>query len=390
MSYGITDSGFSAKRLADIKDEIESSLKSDLGAGINLTEQSPLGQIVGIMAERLALLWELMEEVYNSPYPETSAGTSLDNSCSIVGVTRLPATYSTVMLRVYGANGTAVPLGFIVSVDGNPNARFATTETDTIGVSGYVDLEAQAEETGPVEAPAGSLTVIETPIAGIDSTNNLLDADVGSDIETDQELKTRRQERLQRAGTATVEGIRNNVALVEGVENVTVVENPDINPDGDGRPGKSFETIALGGDEDEIAQAIWESKPAGIATHGDITKSVVDSQGLAHEIKFSRPTEVDIWMIVNITPNTDANEGPLYPVNGDDLVEEVILEYGATFQLGQDVVVNRFYTPINEVPGVIGIEILVGLSDPPTSSNNISVDPGELAKFDSTRIVVNS
>jgi uncharacterized phage protein gp47/JayE len=390
MSFGITDSGFETKRLDDIKTEIEDSLKSELGAGINLTPQSPLGQIVGIMAERFALLWELGEEIYNAPYPESSFGTSLDDSASIVGVTRLPATYSTVTVRVFGANGTAVPLGFVVSVSGNPNARFESTVADTIGVSGYVDIPFQAEDTGAIEAPAGSLTVIETPVAGVDSTNNTLDADVGRDIETDQELKTRRQERLQRAGTATVEGIRNNIAQVENVESVTVVENTDIVPDSEGRPGKSFESIVLGGDEDEIAESIWEAKPAGIETDGDITKSMTDSQGLAHDIKFSRPTEKDIWMIINITPNADPNEGALYPADGDNLVEEVVLEYGATFQLGQDVVTSRFYTPINTVPGVIGIEVLVGFSSPPTSSANLPIGPGELAKFDSTRTTVNS
>ena len=346
--------------------------------------------MVGIMSERLALLWELMEETYDSQYPETSFGTSLDNNVSIVGVTRLPATYSTVTVRVFGSNGTAVPLGFIVSVSGNPNARFESTAADTIGVSGYVDIPFQAEDTGPVEAPASSLTVIETPVAGVDSTNNTLDADVGRDIETDQELKTRRQQRLQRAGTSTVEGIRNNIAQVENVESVTVVENVEIIPDGEGRPGKSFESIVLGGDEDDIAEAIWDAKPAGIETFGTITKSVTDSQGLSHSIKFSRPSEIDIWMIVNITPNTDPNEGALYPANGDDLVEEVVLEYGAAFQLGQDVVTSRFYTPINTVPGVVGIEVLVGFSSPPTSSANLSIGPGELAKFDSTRVTVNS
>lgn len=390
MSFGITDSGFVTKRLADIQTEIEDALKSELGAGINLTPQSPLGQMVGIMSERFALLWELMEETYDSQYPETSFGTSLDNNVSIVGVTRLPATYSTVTVRVFGSNGTAVPLGFIVSVSGNPNARFESTAADTIGVSGYVDIPFQAEDTGPVEAPASSLTVIETPVAGVDSTNNTLDADVGRDIETDQELKTRRQQRLQRAGTSTVEGIRNNIAQVENVESVTVVENVEIIPDGEGRPGKSFESIVLGGDEDDIAEAIWDAKPAGIETFGTITKSVTDSQGLSHSIKFSRPSEIDIWMIVNITPNTDPNEGALYPANGDDLVEEVVLEYGAAFQLGQDVVTSRFYTPINTVPGVVGIEVLVGFSSPPTSSANLSIGPGELAKFDSTRVTVNS
>ena len=53
-------------------------------------------------------------------------------------------------------------------------------------------------------------------------------------------------------------------------------------------------------------------------------------------------------------------------------------------------VVNQLYTPINTVPGVIGIEVLIDIAPTPTQSDNISIDINELADFDSSRIAVNS
>ena len=100
MSYGITDNGLIVKRLADIKEEIETSLKAELGSGINLDARSPLGQLVGIFAAAVATQWELDEQVYNSQYPDTAEGVSLDNVASITNITRLASTKSTVTARV--------------------------------------------------------------------------------------------------------------------------------------------------------------------------------------------------------------------------------------------------------------------------------------------------
>jgi uncharacterized phage protein gp47/JayE len=495
MSYGITESGFVAKRLADIKSEIETSLRSLLGAGINLDPESTLGQLVGIFAVSLAEAWELGEDIYNSAYPDTAEGVPLDNAASITNTLRLGATKSSVEVRITGTATTAIPAigAFILSVLGDATARFVNTETGAIGATGidevqdidfsavpasgdfklryngsettaviawnatatdvqnalnaltslsavtvagdftlgftvtfagadgeqdhpileavdntlnggitiaivettrgwlpYVDIDFQAETAGVVQAPAGSLTVIETPVTGIDAAENLLDADVGSAVETDSELKDRRTLQLQRAGTATIEGIRNNILQVVDVVQALVFENDTDVTDGFGRPPHSFESIVDGGLDAAVAAAIFEAKGAGIKAYGTTIVAVTDSMSISHDIGFSRPTEIDIWMIINITPRTDATEGDLYPVDGDAQVEAAVLAYAEDFIMGQDVVVNLFYTPVNSIAGVIGVEILVGLSDPPTLSNNLPISPNEIAKFDSTRITVNS
>lgn len=258
------------------------------------------------------------------------------------------------------------------------------------GFPPFVDTLFQAEETGPTVANTGSLTAIETPQGGVTQLTNPQDAEIGSNIETDAELKQRRKELLQRSGTATVEGIRNALLDVVDVNQALVIENTALIVDAGGRPGKSFESVVEGGADQDIADAIWASKPAGIETFGSVSVPVVDSQGFIHTINFSRATEIDIWMIVNITPNTDPAEGPLYPIDGDQQVEDVVLAFAQDFRIGQDVVVSQFYTPINTIGGVIGIEILVGTSPAPTMSDNIAIDVTERAVFDSARITVNS
>ena len=391
MTYGITTTGFNSKTLSEIISETEASFKTSFGDAINLQETSPLGQIKGVLDERISLLWELSQAVYNSQYPNTAEGISLDNIASINNISRLSAKKSTVTATITGTPFTVVSSGFIAYVSGNEYAQFETTQDYTIESGGTVDVEMYAVNTGPVVASSGTLTEIQSPTGGVDSITNALDAELGRDIETDSDFKIRRLTFLQRSGTATIEGIRNNlISNVEDVANALVVENNTLTTDSNGRPPKSIEVYVLGGANADIASAIFNSKPAGISTYGGITETVFDSQLQTHSISFSRSTEIDIYLIVNITKNTDISQGDVYPIDGDTQIENEILAYTSTLNISDDVIVNKLYTPINKVSGVIGIEIFIGTSASPTTSTNIPIDVFEIAVFDSSRITINS
>ena len=75
----ITDQGFQGRRLPAIVAELESSFRSEFGDNIDLRGNAPLGQIIGILAERETALWELAQDIYNSQYPNSASGRSLDN-----------------------------------------------------------------------------------------------------------------------------------------------------------------------------------------------------------------------------------------------------------------------------------------------------------------------
>lgn len=493
MAFGLTATGFQRKTLAEIKTEIESSLKTFLGNDINLLPQEPLGQLVGIFSERETLLWELFELVYYSNFPDTAQDrVSLLNAVALTGISALPATSSTVVVRIFGTLNTSVPANFLVAVTGSNERLFrslnsgvinstineiqkiefssvptvgdfsltfsgqtttllafnstnsqiqnalnalsnlssvvvsgnflngflvsfegvdgaqsqplmiVSTNTlndgvgavsvqitrDTKGFAAHVDLNFIAQETGPIVALSGSITTIVNATFGITSVINLNDAIVGRGEETDAQIRLRREQQLQRKGTASIEGIRAALINLANVSEAIVIENDQNVIDSEGRPPKSFEAFVEGGAQLEIANIIWESKAAGIETFGDITQIVQDSQGFNQTIKFSRPTKVLIFMTINIEKNLTITEGSVYPINGDELVEAAVLNYASTLKIGNDVVLNRFFTPINTVPGVVGIEIFVGLSANPTGTSNIAISRTSLAVFDSTRIIV--
>ena len=284
--------------------------------------------------------------------------------------------------------------------DGAP-VTISITETTPGVYQAQVDCE--AEVTGELVANSKTLTVIETPVSGLDSTFNPSDANVGRDIESDAEFRIRRNNRLQISLAGPLEAIRENILElneVEGstqLEDVTLFENITLVVDARGIPGKAFEAIIFqtGGSTDrdqEIAQAIWDSKPAGIESHGDVSKTVTDSQGFDHTLKFSRPVEIDIYLILDLTIDS------LYPADGDTQVENAMVEWGNDLGAGIDVIVfgtNSLVAQLNAIPGITDVVVKVGIAPAPTLDNNIDIDDGtvaqvELSRWDTANITVNS
>lgn len=388
--FGVSPEGFKRKRLDQLLEELNAEVKSIFGDNFNVSPESPDGQVNGVISESNANLWEIAEDAYNAFNPSAATGASLSNLVQLNGITRLPATSSRTQLTLTGAPSTLIPAGSLVSTS-DTGEQFATEVDVTLDGAGNGTVFASALVTGPIEVLAGTLTVIDTPITGWVSATNLADADVGTNEETDVELRARRERSVATDAQAIIDAIFAAVANVPGVTQTVVLENDTDVTDGNGLPPHSFQVITVGGVDEDIGDAIWLKKPAGILSFGNTTVQIIDSQGIPHNISFSRPTEVDIY--VTVTLNTFAE----YPANGDDLIKQAIVDYangelvaGRGFSLGDDVVYTRLYTPINSVQGHEITDLRIGTSPSPTGTVNIPIATTEISNFLVVNIVVNS
>ena len=161
----------------------------------NTSAQSVFGQLKGIFAEREALIWELLAEIYNVQYPDTAEDVSLDHAVALTGHKRLAATYSRIIgVVLSGMAGTVVTIDAVFSVDGNPDARFSPQQSVTIGAGGTVEVDCLCLETGPVEGNCRHLDQYRYgPSAGLSGVTNPNAATAGRDLETDAELRIRRK-----------------------------------------------------------------------------------------------------------------------------------------------------------------------------------------------------
>jgi len=134
--YGVTPQGFKAKRLIDVKNELEDAFIAEFG-DINLDPQSVTGQIIGIYSKVLADIWENLQDVYLSQYPNSATGVSLDNVVQLNGLTRLPAQRTIVIGAATGTPGTLIPIGSLARLTGTQNV-FESIESVIISSSNSV------------------------------------------------------------------------------------------------------------------------------------------------------------------------------------------------------------------------------------------------------------
>ena len=115
MTFGVTPNGFNSKTLSDIVTDLDNAMLAQFGE-INLDPQSVFGQLIGVMAKAYADIWENMSSVYNASYPQSATGVSLDNAVALNGISRKPATQTTVYGVCTGTEGTLLPAGTLASI----------------------------------------------------------------------------------------------------------------------------------------------------------------------------------------------------------------------------------------------------------------------------------
>lgn len=248
----------------------------------------------------------------------------------------------------------------------------------------------EAELAGEFPLSSNTLDTIVTPVSGWDEVNNPNSGITGRNTETDEEFRIRRALTLF-TGNATDDAITRAISNnVTGITQVSITSNRSDFTSPDGLPPHSFEVVVAGGDDDDIAQQIWETQPSGIQSFGNETIIVQDSEGQDQTIKFSRPTPV----YIHVRVSRDLYSEEVYPSDGDFRIKQNIVTWAIVNQpIGKDVIRQRLATPIY---GVEGIEdILVELDrtpnpgDTPTFvQDNIVITSNEYADFATARITV--
>lgn len=389
--FGVTPEGFNRKRLDLLLLELNGAVQIALGENVNLSPESPDGQINGSVSESNANLWEIAEESYDAFNPSAVTGVTQDNLYQLNGVARLPATSSIVTVTITGTQSTVVPIGSLISTS-DLGDQFSTNAEVIIPVSGNIDVLSSSVDKAPIKALAGTLTQIDTPITGWDSVTNSLDALVGTDEETDPEFRARREQSVARDAQAIIDAIFAEIRSIANVTQVTVLENDtNVGPDINGLPAHSVHAIVVGGDNTSIAEAIFLKKTLGATTFGTTTVPVNDDQGIPHDISFSRPTEIPIFVVVNLTTFSG------YPADGDDQIKQAIVDYangdlivGRGFLLGDDVIHSEIYTPVNTIPGHTVDSLFIKISSPADLTVDISIAITETSQFTIANITVNS
>jgi uncharacterized phage protein gp47/JayE len=256
---------------------------------------------------------------------------------------------------------------------------------------------AQTIEPSTLGAEAGVLTEIVDAAAGWDAVTNPEPAVAGSPPESDSDLRNRYATGMFALGGATLDAIASTIkARAPGVTKVVGFENVGNYPDMVGRPPHSVHMVVDGGLDREVAQAIYDSKAAGIDTFGDTTVAVQNYIGVPTLINFDRPVPIYIWIKASVSL-LSASEQP-FPDNGFEDIKRALVEMGQQLEIGDDVIWQSFFKAVYGVSGVAYANLLFAPSldpdSPPASgafkAANIPISDRQKAAFSAQRVEVNN
>lgn len=135
--YGLTSNGPNPKRLDTILDEMHAKLTERLGVNTKQNPQSLLCHLLTNIADELAELWEYGVDVYQSQYPSSAEGVSLDNALQFGGITREMPLKSYYNILCTGIDGTEIPSGAMIASSTNPSTALVLDTAATISRAAF-------------------------------------------------------------------------------------------------------------------------------------------------------------------------------------------------------------------------------------------------------------
>ncbi|WP_158780589.1 baseplate J/gp47 family protein [Pantoea sp. BAV 3049] len=338
LSATVTAQGITATDYQTILGTITDYFLQIYGSDAYLEPDSKDGQMVALFALAIHDANNTAIACYNSFSPSTGMRDALTRNVKINGISRQSATNSTVDLTLTGTAGTTITGG---SVRDANSVIWNLPASVTIGTDGAVTVTATCASTGAVAAVIGSVNTINTPTRGWTSVTNPGAATVGSAAEKDDELRIRQAQSVALPSLTPFDALDGAIASVEGVTRHKLYENDTGTVDANGLPEHSVSAIVDGGDATVIAQTIRGKKGQGVATYGSTSVVVSDRYGNPCTISFSRPTNVPVYIAIELRVFTG------YTTQVGEDIKAAIVAYINALTIGDDVLLSRIYYPAN-------------------------------------------
>ena len=378
----LTAAGFTRDDLATILANMQTDILA-IYPDATLDASTQDGQLVGIFANAIDQIGQVVEAVYDSGSPSLAYGVTLARIVEYNGIQVIDGTQSQVVLQFGGNVGMAIPAGTQVKCSAN-NALFYTLVDAVIDATGFVLVEALAMDVGAIPAPANTIDPDVPDVRRRCTVTNPNDALMGKDRETDAQLRLRRAYSTATPSQSILEGIKGAVANIPEVLQVQAYENKTDLVDANGLPPHSFSLVALGGEDQDIADTIFIREPVGANQYGNTTVTVLDSYGLPHSVTFMRPPVVQIYVTVEVSPLTGWSDDMIA------IMQANIVAWTQVYWLiGVPVIRSQLYIPINQTGTQFAVaRVLLGTTSAVADVEMIPIPYNQIAEVQTSNISV--
>lgn len=335
--------------IRDFETMVDETLQRIVDANIGITNTIP-GSVIRTIVE--ALMAELdiqnytVDQIYKAMNIDTAEGSDLDNIVAILGVVRKQATYAegTVVFGrsdVY-ATDIAIQYAQMISTRQNNNGstsyEFMVTEDSAKLKAGELQtvVNVRATTPGNMFLPVGTITIMNTPIVGIEYVTNLTEFIGGTDKETDDELRERAKQALAGLGKGTNIALRSALLGLEGVVDAIVMD---------------------------------ANRGVGTADIVVITSELPPSQALVSEIDYTisitKAAGIDVKAIFPVI-KTQNIVVTINDLSGNDLADEdisraynAIINYCNSLSVGDVLIISQIERAIGNAINDMDVDIIV-------------------------------
>lgn len=305
----LNENGLTVKTTNQIREELNTALRDIYGIDINLDQNSPDGQMVGIYAQAATDIRELITSSYNSFNPDKAVGRLLDERVVINNIVRNGGTYTITpidvtvdrTLTLNGLDGDFNnPDGSGFTVQDNSGNEFILIDTTEL-TAGTSTLSFRSKTIGLVNTTVGTIQNAVTIVLGVtDINNSSAPTTIGQDEETDAQLRVRRQQSVSLSSNGYANGLLGNVLSLDGVVSAKLYENVTNDIDANDIPAHGMWLIVEGGANSDIANVIFERKSVGANMRGDVSVEITTESTAIFNAKFDRPDAQDLHIRFDI------------------------------------------------------------------------------------------
>ena len=319
---------------------------------LDTNPETPAGQLIDGQTALASEKDNDMIYIANMFNPKNATGVWQDALAAIYFLNRKIALPTYVTCQVRGAYGTTIPYGALVQdVNGY---TFLNTSVVVIGSSGTANIYVRCTETGAVEVAPNTVTQIVTTVPGWDSVTNPSAGVTGRDEESQAAFENRRAGSVGKNSHGAVASIYGTIADLNNVVAVLVLENTtnaDKTIKGVTLAGHSVYISVYGGDNTDIARAIYNKIDGGCGTQGNTmltynpaSDNIADQPDALYTYYIERPDTVETAVKVTVSDDettglTNAiKEAVVNNFNGNSSFRRV--------KMGDTLYASRFYADV--------------------------------------------
>ncbi len=343
---------FPVKRLPDLLNDMLVWLIANQDKITDFNEGSVIRsycEAVGIEIEKLYIRTRTGFDVNLLSLPYNAFNFTRQSAQKAVG--------SVVFSRAGTTGDVSIPIGTQIAT---PNGiTFETSAAGSIadGNQDSGSITIVATEGGAVgNVPASTITIIMTPIIGVETITNAAATTGGLDEESDAAFKQRFSEFTEGLGQSSVPGLIAKAKSVDGVRSAAIFEHFP--------PSSSYNvTIYIEDGNGNAPQGLIDVVELEIIGDGSATYPGVKGAGI--KVRILAPTKITIDVTTTISGNGLVSETAM-----EYNIQEAITSYINGLTIGNDMIREKLQAAIMNVNGVYDIDSMTA----PASNTSITSD----------------